>query len=193
MTAAAPPAVDTAKEPSAPVRRRAPGALWAIAVLVMIPAVTPIAYLMWMVFRPGGFDAGGIPTGRLFELFWSTAVLVVSVTLTTAVLGTATSWLTTRTDLAGKRLWSTLVTLPLVIPSYVGALAMLGSSGNAGLMSQILGTVGFGPLPVFAGFWATWGALSLWNFSYVHLLAVPALRRMDPARCIGCTAARRPP
>lgn len=181
MTAVAPPAVDTAQEPPARLRRGAPGALWAIAMLVMIPAITPIAYLMWTVFRPGGFDAGGIPTGRLLELFWSTAILVVSVTLTTAVLGTATAWLTTRTDLAGKRLWSTLVTLPLVIPSYVGALAMLGSSGNAGLMSQILGWVGLGPLPVFAGFWVTWGALSLWNFSYVHLLAVPALRRMDSA------------
>lgn len=181
MTAAAPPAVDTATEPSARVRRRAPGALWAIAVLVMVPAITPIAYLVWTVFRPGGFDAGGIPIDRLVGLFSSTAVLVVTVTVTTAVLGTATAWLTTRTDLAGKGMWSTLVTLPLVIPSYVGALAMLGSSGNAGLMSQILDWVGLGPLPVFAGFWATWGALSLWNFSFVHLLAVPALRRMDPA------------
>ncbi len=181
MTALAPPAVDTAAEPSAHKRPRAPGALWVVALILMVPAVTPILYLMWTVLRPGGFDAGGIPAGRLVELFSSTAVLVVSVTATTAVLGTATAWLTTRTDLRGRRWWSTLVTVPLVIPSYVGALAMLGSSGNSGLMSQIVGLAGLPALPVFSGFWATWGALSLWNFSYVHLLAVPALRRMDPA------------
>ena len=181
MTALAPPAVDTAKEPSAQRRRRAPGALWAIALVLIIPAVTPIAYLVWAVLRPGGFDAGGIAAGRLAELLASTALLVVTVTVTTAVLGTATAWLTTRTDLRGRRWWSTLVTVPLVIPSYVGALAMLGSSGNSGFMSEIIGLVGLPSLPVFSGFWAAWGALSLWNFSYVHLLAVPALRRMDPA------------
>src|SRR5690606_32959262 len=100
---------------------------------------------------------------------------------TTSILGAATAWLTTRTDLKGARLWSTLLTPPLVIPSYVGALAFLGLSGNDGLLSRALTGMGLQPLPVFSGFWAAWAALSLWNFSYVHLLAVPALRRMDPA------------
>lgn len=181
MTALAPPAVDTAPEPSPTTRRRAPGALWLLALVVILPAVTPIVYLIWAVIRPGGIDAGGIPTARLAELFGSTALLVATVTITTAMIGTATAWLTTRTDLAGRRLWSALVTVPLVIPSYVGALAMLGSSGNDGLMSQAVGLLGLPALPVFSGFWAAWGALSLWNFTYVHLLAVPALRRMDPS------------
>jgi iron(III) transport system permease protein len=74
-----------------------------------------------------------------------------------------------------------MVTLPLVIPSYVGALAMLGASGNQGMVSQMLVAVGLPSLPVFSGFWAAWAALSLWNFSFVHLLAVPTLRRMDPS------------
>lgn len=181
MTALAPPVAETTPEPSAPRRRRAPAALWVISTMVIVPAVVPVAYLAWVVLRPGGFDAGGISTGRLLQLFASTMLLMVTVTLTTSVLGVATAWLTTRTDLRGRRLWSTAVTIPLVIPSYVGALAMLGTSGRSGLMSQAIGLVGLGPLPVFSGFWAAWAALSLWNFSYVHLLAVPALRRMDPA------------
>ncbi|HLU30443.1 MAG TPA: iron ABC transporter permease, partial [Acidimicrobiia bacterium] len=182
MTALAPPPAETAPpEPSVERRRRAPGALWALALVVVLPAITPIVYLLWAVLRPGGFDAGGIPLGRLAGLFGSTAVLVVSVTLATTAIGITTAWLTTRTDIRGARLWSTLVTLPLVIPSYVGALAMLGSSGNDGLMTQLAGAVGLPSLPVFHGFWAAWGALTLWNFTYVHLLAVPALRRMDPS------------
>jgi iron(III) transport system permease protein len=182
MTALAPPPAETAPpEPSVARRRRAPAALWALALVVVLPAITPIVYLLWAVLRPGGFDAGGIPLTRLVELLGSTALLVVSVTVTASVLGIATAWLTTRTDLGGRGVWSTLVTLPLVIPSYVGALAMLGSSGNGGLMTRLVETVGLPPLPVFRGFWAAWGALTLWNFTYVHLLAVPALRRMDPA------------
>lgn len=181
MTAIAPPrGARTERKPS-PGRGRAPVALWALGIVAIVPAFAPIAYLLWSVVRAGVSDTGGISAGRLVELFLSTAVLVVAVTITTAVVGTATAWLTTRTDLGGRRLWSTLVTLPLVIPSYVGALAMLGTSGNSGLMTEILRTVGLPGLPVFAGFWAAWGALSLWNFSFVHLLAVPAIRRMDPA------------
>lgn len=181
MTAVAPPVAETTVEPSVSRRRRAPGALWVAATLVVLPAAAPIAYLIWSVVRPGGIDAGGISFGRLVELFLSTVLLMTTVTVTALLIGTTTAWLTTRTDLAGRRAWSTLVTLPLVIPSYVGALAMLGTSGNAGVISQALVAVGLPALPVFSGFWAAWGALSLWNFSYVHLLAVPALRRMDPS------------
>jgi iron(III) transport system permease protein len=182
MTAIAPPrASRTGRKPSPARRERAPLALWVLGLLAVIPAVSPIVYLLWTVLRAGVTDTSGIPAGRLWSLFVSTAVLVVAVTVTTAMLGTATAWLTTRTDLAGRKVWSTLVTLPLVIPSYVGALAMLGTSGNSGLMTEALRAVGLPGLPVFAGFWAAWGALSLWNFSYVHLLGVPAIRRMDPS------------
>jgi len=181
MTVVAPPRGTRTERKPSPVRGRAPVALWAMALVAVVPAFAPIAYLVWSVVRAGVTDTGGISAGRLLELFLSTAVLVAAVTITTAVLGTATAWLTTRTDLGGRGLWSTLVTLPLVIPSYVGALAMLGTSGNSGLMTEALRAVGLPGLPVFAGFWAAWGALSLWNFSFVHLLAVPAIRRMDPA------------
>ena len=181
MAVVAPPAVEAAVEPSIPRGRRASAALWVAGTLVLLPAVAPIAFLIWSVVRPGGIDAGGIRAERLLELLGSTVLLMATVTATTLVIGSATAWLTTRTDLSAKRIWSTLVTIPLVIPSYVGALAMLGTSGNDGLMSRALMAVGLPSLPVFSGFWATWGALSVWNFSYVHLLAVPALRRMDPA------------
>jgi len=182
MTTIAPPrGTRESRKPSPAKRGRAPFALWALGLLAVVPATTPIIYLLWTVLRAGVTDTGGIPPARLASLFASTAVLVAAVTLTTAVLGTATAWLTTRTDLAGRRVWSTLVTVPLVIPSYVGALAMLGTSGNSGLVTEALRAIGLPGLPVFTGFWATWGALSLWNFSYVHLLAVPAIRRMDPA------------
>ena len=181
MTAVAPPRGTRTERKPSPTRGRAPLALWAIGLVAVVPAFAPIAYLLWSVVRAGVTDTSGITVGRLLELLTSTAILVVAVTITTAVLGTATAWLTTRTDLRGRRMWSTLVTLPLVIPSYVGALAMLGTSGNSGLMTEALRAIGLPGLPVFSGFWAAWAALSLWNFSYVHLLSVPAIRRMDPA------------
>ncbi|MEX2655493.1 MAG: iron ABC transporter permease [Acidimicrobiia bacterium] len=180
MATVTPPTVITTPKPSVRKRRRASAVLWAAAIAVTVPGAAPIVHLLWTVVRPGGFDAGGIPTARLVELFASTALLVVTVTVTALALGTTTAWLTTRTDLAGRGMWSMLVSLPLVIPSYVGALAMLGASGNGGVVSLALAEIGLPKLGVFNGFWAAWGALSLWNFSYVHLIATPSLQRMDP-------------
>ena len=192
MTTVAAPRDPYLEEKPSPSAGRAPLALWVLGVLAVVPAVVPIVYLLWNVVSAGATDTSGIPASRLLELFVSTAVLALAVTATTTVLGVATAWLTTRTDLSGRRLWSTLVTLPLVIPSYVGALAMLGTSGNSGLMTEALRAIGLSGLPVFSGFWAAWGALSLWNFSFVHLLVVPAIRRMDPsleeaARALGAS------
>ncbi len=191
MTATAPPPLvpdpDAAVEPDS--RRRLPGSatgrwspLLILAAISTIPAALPIAFLVWSVVRPGGIDAGGVSTGRLIELALSTGWLVATVTVATTVLGFTTAWLTTRTDLAGRRVWSTLVSLPLVIPSYVGALSLLAATGNQGLIARLLEAVGVDGGPgLFTGFGAAWLALTLWNFPFVHLLAVPALRRLDPA------------
>ncbi len=169
-----------AEEPS--VRRpKAPGALWVLGTLVVIPALIPLLYLLWAVLQPGGFNTGGFTAGRLLELALNTLLLTVTVTATTLVVGTATAWLTTRTDLSGARVWSTLVTIPLVIPSYVGALALLAATGNTGMISEFLVGLGLPPIPRVDGFFPAWLALSLWNFSFVHLLTVPVLRRLDPS------------
>ncbi len=182
------------QEPS--VRRpKAPGLLWLLSTLVVLPAAIPIVYLLWVVLRPGGFDAGGFTADRLLQLTVNTGVLAVSVTITTAAIGLTTAWLTTRTDLRRSGLWSTLVTVPLVIPSYVGAMALLAASGNEGTFTQILRAIGLPGIPVLQGFWPTWIALSLWNFSFVHLLTVPVLKRLDRSleevsRGLGASRAR---
>jgi iron(III) transport system permease protein len=182
MSAPSPAPVELARPPAPavrPARRRAPGLLWGLAVVAVVPALVPIGLLAWTVL--GGGITTGISTRRLLELMWSTALLVGAVTVTTGMLGVATAWLTTRTDLSGRRAWSIVLTLPLVIPSYVGAIALLGASGSRGMLSTMLAPLGLGPIPTFRGFWAAWAALSLWNYPFVHLLAAPSLRRMDPA------------
>lgn len=113
----------TPVRPEPSIRRsKAPRPLLGLSWLVVVPALIPIVYLIWVVVRPGGFDVGGFPASRLLELAANTAILTVTVTLTTMVLGVSTAWLTTRSALPGAGIWSTLVTIPLVIPSYVGAM-----------------------------------------------------------------------
>ena len=99
---------------------------------MVLPLVFPLAYLLWNAAVCGALG-GVLPAGRLLELGFNTVRLVVTVVVAgRRSSASATAWLTSRTNLAGRRVWSTLAALPLVIPSYVGALALLGATGREG-------------------------------------------------------------
>jgi iron(III) transport system permease protein len=114
---------------------------------------------------------------RLLELLAGTLALTAAVTVTALALGLATAWLTTRTDIPLRRFWQVTAVLPLVVPSYVAALVIIGAAGRGGLLSSWLGFV----VPTPYGFWGAWIALSLFLAPMAHLISVPALRAIDPA------------
>ncbi|HEU0303058.1 MAG TPA: iron ABC transporter permease [Gaiellaceae bacterium] len=115
---------------------------------------------------------------RTFELMVSTGVLVLGVTAAAVALGVTLAWLVARTDLPGRRIWGVAAALPLVIPSYVAALALLGAFGPRGLAQQALGVE---ELPDIRGYWGALLALTLTTYPYVYLLCASALRNQDPA------------
>jgi iron(III) transport system permease protein len=112
------------------------------------------------------------------ELIWSTCLLVAGVTLASVTIGVSVAWLTTRTDLPGRRLWAVGAALPLVIPSYVAAFCLLGAFGPRGLLQQLLGVE---RLPEIYGYWGALVALTLSTYPYVLLLVSAALRNLDPS------------
>ena len=128
--------------PPVPVRQRpAPAALRAFAALLVFPLVFPLAVLIWSAVL-GGPWVGVLPAGRLAELAFNTLLLVVAVVGGSSAVGLATAWLTCRTNIPGRRIWSTLAALPLVIPSYVGALALLGATGRQGVLTELVAPPG---------------------------------------------------
>lgn len=152
---------------------RSPG-WWIAASIVLIPALVPPVSLAIQVLLSG---TGLIfPTSRLIELLAATLGLAVAVTVTSLTIGTVTAWLTTRTDLRARNTWMVLAALPLVIPSYMAALTVIGATGNDGL----LGVVGL-TIPTPYGFWGAWLALSLFLAPLAHLTIIPGLRAIDPA------------
>ncbi|HEU4894815.1 MAG TPA: hypothetical protein VFT85_03165, partial [Acidimicrobiia bacterium] len=65
MTAIAPPRGTRTERKPSPDGGRAPFALWAVGVLAVVPAIAPIAYLLWSVVRAGVTDTSGISVSRL--------------------------------------------------------------------------------------------------------------------------------
>ena len=62
---------------------------------------------------------------RTLLVIINSVVLAVLVTGISLVVSLPLAWLTVRTDLPVRHIWSPLLALPLVIPTYVGALVSI--------------------------------------------------------------------
>lgn len=171
-----------------PARRRPAGAsrpspvTAVLAVAVAVVAVLPLAYLVVRAREVGLAGAADLVlTERTLRLLLRSLGLAGAVTATAVAIGVPVGWLTARADLPGRRVFTVLTALPLAIPSYVAALAVLATFGPRGTLARWLGPLGVDALPEVYGFTGAWLALSLSTFPYVTLTVRGALRRLDPA------------
>lgn len=148
---------------------------WGAATLVLVTALAAPLTLAWRVVTSPASTT--IPTGRLMELFAQTAALMVAVTVTSLTIGTGLSWLIGRTDVAGLGFWRIVAALPLVVPSYMAALTLIGGTGRGGLLDELVGI----SVPTPYGFTGAWLALSLFLAPMTYLIVSPSLSRIDPA------------
>ncbi|MGB1250845.1 MAG: ABC transporter permease [Candidatus Promineifilaceae bacterium] len=111
----------------------------------------------------------------------NTLTLTVSVTLASTCLAVPLAWLTTRSDLPGRKVWSVLHALPLVMPSYIYAFLFLSFLSPKGLAQQGLEVLfGVEKLPPIYGFTGAFIVLTLISYPYIYMTVQAALRQMDP-------------
>jgi iron(III) transport system permease protein len=175
--------------------RRAPRLLVTAAGLVALGALLPIAYLALRALSADAAARALAPASTMLELAWDTAVLAFGVVVATLVVGVPLAWLVVRTDLPARRLWGIAASLPLVIPSFVAALALLGAFAPRGLAQEALEPLGVERLPEVTGYWGALAALTLSTYPYVYLLAAAGLRNADAsaeeaARSLGAGSMR---
>lgn len=158
----------------------APAWIWLPALVVAIAVLLPPVYLL---VRSMG--AGLVLWQELFsrhtgEILLRTALLVVTVTGCSTVVSLPLAWLTVRTELPGRRIWSVLTALPLAIPSYVGALAIIAALGPRGILQQWLeGPLGVTRLPSIYGFPGAVLTLTLLSYPYMLLSIRAGLWGLD--------------
>ncbi|GIU86296.1 MAG: ABC transporter permease [Acidimicrobiia bacterium] len=168
----------------------APPALAVAAVVTGAAFAAPLAYLCWYVL---GLGSGFVELLRAEDVagpLRRTLALATSVSASAAVVGTLLAWLAVRTDLPGRRVLRVVAPLPLVVPSFVGAFALVAMFAPGGLAESVLG---IDRLPVIEGFWAAWAVLTLLTYPYVYLPVAARLAALPPsleesARALG----RRP-
>ena len=138
--------------------------------------LVPAAFVVWRTIRLGG-DLGDV-LSEVPAPLWRTIQLSVLVSTSTAVLGTGLAWLTTRTDLPGRRVWRIALVLPLVLPSFVGAAAFIAGLAPGGVLYDALTAVGITPPSRFRGLGASWLVLTAFTYPYVYLPVAARLLRL---------------
>lgn len=162
--------------------RQAPPTLVVLALAVAAVVLLPVVYLLIRTADAGDQAWDLLARVNTFRILGRTALLAGAVTGTSILLSVPMAWLTVRTDLPFRRVWSILTVLPLVVPSYVGALAMVSALGPKGLLQQALeGPFGVDRLPEIYGFPGAWLALTFFTYPYLLLSIRAALWGMDPS------------
>lgn len=115
------------------IRLRTSPLLLSLAALPMFVILVLVAVLVWISFQTGivGSPDATYTLDNYIEIlgdpfvlkvFWNTVIFTLSTTFTALALGLPISWLTERSDMPGKGLVYTIMTLGLLIPGIYTAM-----------------------------------------------------------------------
>ena len=159
------------------------------ALVLYIPALLVVALILlvptYLLLRAAGAVSTTIDTlvsARTWATMGNTLLLTCSVVVSTAAISVPLAWLVTATDLPGRRVWSVLLTLPLVIPSYVAAYLYVSLLSPRGVVHGLLQPLlGIESLPPIYGFPGAWLVLTLITYPFTYLSVRAAMKRLDPS------------
>lgn len=141
----------------------------------------PFGYLVLRnLSAPGEFWSAVSEADSLGAL-WRTLLLAVTVSAAASATGSAAAWLAVRTDLPASRLWRIVLPLPLVIPSFIAAVAFVAALAPGGLLAAAFRPLGIGALPQVRGFLPAFALLTLLTYPYVYLPVAARLGEIPPS------------
>jgi iron(III) transport system permease protein len=144
-------------------------------------ALLPLVYLVIRALGAGDTAFDFLVRPRTIAVVGGTLALAALVGIGTVAIGVPVAWLTTRTDLPGRRVWAVLTAIPLALPSYVVGFAFIAFFGPRGALQGLLAPLGVERLPSIGGLFGAVLVLTLVSFPYVSLATRAALLRVDPA------------
>ena len=148
----------------------APPVVWLPAALVAGAMLLPLAYLVYRAAGAGGDVWGLLLRERSWQTLGRTVLLTGAVTAASATVALPLAWLTARTDLPHRRMWTVITALPLVIPSYVAAFVVVVALGPRGMFQQLLeAAFGIERIPPIYGFPGAMITIALLSYPYMLL------------------------
>lgn len=167
--------------PGLSIPRRRLSLLQLIGLIIAGLSLLPIVYLVIQALSTGQEGIDYLLRERTLEIMANSIVLMGVVTVSAVVVGVPFAWLTARTDLPLRRVWLVVGLLPMVIPSYLGAVTMIAAFGPRGILQTMLEPLGVNRLPSLYGLFGAALVITLATYPYVVLPVRAALLKMDPA------------
>ncbi|MCU4754288.1 iron ABC transporter permease [Halobacteria archaeon AArc-curdl1] len=151
-------------------------ALALLSAIVAFLVVSPMFWLLWQAWTVDPARAIDMFTSsQTASVTFNSLLLMMGVTVASIALGVPLAVLTTRTDLPYPRFWTIVAALPLVIPSYIGAIAFVAMFGSGGEIDSFLGVT----IPRIDGLRGAGFIITLYTYPYVFLTTRAALLSMD--------------
>lgn len=151
------------------------------ATIVVAGMLIPVTYLIIRAIGIGSETLDLLWRQRTFEIIMNSILLMMAVSCASVLIAVPIGWLTTKTDLPLRRLFSVATVLPLVIPSYVGGFVLVIALGPKGILQGWLSHIGIERLPEIYGFPGAMLTLTLLTYPYVLLPVRSAFQRLDPS------------
>lgn len=161
---------------------RPPMIVWIPAIMIGLGMILPVVYLLVRSFGVTSEGWHVLVELRTLYTLGRTVLLAITVMFGSLAIALPIAWLTVRTDLPMRRLWSVVTVLPLVIPSYVGAFLFISALGPKGLMQEWLPSfLGVERLPDIYGLAGATFTLVLLSYPYLLLTIRGAWSNLDPS------------
>ena len=172
-----------ALEPGRAVRRATRrGPVWvAIAAgFVVLAAMLPVFYLFVRGIEGGDATWDFLTRSNSMNVIWRTVTVIVSVTIVSLIVAVPAAWLTMRSNMPFRRVFSVALALPLVVPSFVMATTLIEALGPKGTLQEFLEPFGVERLPSIYGLPGATLVLVLMTYPYVYLTVRAAIAGLNP-------------
>ncbi|OUD10597.1 iron ABC transporter permease [Marivivens niveibacter] len=171
-----------------PLARRMSFDPWSTAsILIALLVLAPIAAVLWFAATPTDNIWPHLMSTTLPRYLGNTLVLMSAVGVVTAAVGAGAAWLVVMYQFPGRQWIQWALLMPLAVPAYVGAYALVDLFEYAGpVQTALRDTFGWSRpsdywFPAVRTRWAAVVVLSASLYPYVYLLARAAFREQSGA------------
>ena len=180
---------------------RQAGILFALLALLTFFILVPIVRVLWVSLSDGEGGLTLVHFANFFrrplfrESLWNSLVAGLLVVFFGSLIAVPLAYLSVRYDFKGKILVNTLATLPLVIPPFVGAVALQLILGRSGTINLLLMRWFDMSIPFMEGLTGVVLVQTLHFFPFIMLNTAVSLSTIDPsleemAQNMGCHGLR---
>lgn len=182
---------------------RRPLSPWSVGAAVIAAVILlPILSVLWLAFFPENNIWPHLMSTTLPRYLGNTLLLMAMVGTLTALIGTGAAWIVVMYRFTGHRWLQWALLMPLAVPAYVGAYALVDFLEYAGpVQGGLRALFGWSSardylFPEIRSLWAAGLVLSLSLYPYVYILVRAALREQsgagyEVARALGAGAFAR--